>query len=177
MFSLLKYFIVETDSDPHDKAIVRALTSDYQPPTENEIIGRSSSTIFISRFSPKINENHLSKHFEKFGKILKCRVVCDIITGISKCYGFIEFKHRSDAKDAIYEMNNKFIGNSQILVDFECERKLKGWKPRRLGGGFGGKKESGQLRFGGIDRPWQRPFSNQIYCRDTFRKKKQNDIL
>ena len=26
-----------------------------------------------------------------------------------------------------------------------------------LGGGFGGKKESGQLRFGGKDRPFKRP--------------------
>jgi hypothetical protein len=26
-----------------------------------------------------------------------------------------------------------------------------------LGGGFGGKKESGQLRFGGRDRPFKKP--------------------
>lgn len=26
-----------------------------------------------------------------------------------------------------------------------------------LGGGFGGRKESGQLRFGCVDRPWKRP--------------------
>jgi hypothetical protein len=26
-----------------------------------------------------------------------------------------------------------------------------------LGGGFGGKKESGQLRFGGRDRPFRKP--------------------
>ena len=32
-----------------------------------------------------------------------------------------------------------------------------GWVPRRLGGGFGGKKESGQLRFGGKDRPFRKP--------------------
>ncbi|KAL5971189.1 U11/U12 small nuclear ribonucleoprotein 35 kDa protein [Taenia solium] len=35
---------------------------------------------------------------------------------------------------------------------------LPGWKPRRLGGGLGGMKESGQLRFGGIARPFRRPF-------------------
>lgn len=37
-------------------------------------------------------------------------------------------------------------------------RTLKGWIPRRLGGGFGGKKESGQLRFGGRSRPFQKPY-------------------
>ena len=36
-------------------------------------------------------------------------------------------------------------------------RSLPGWKPRRLGGGLGGYKESGQLRFGGIARPFRRP--------------------
>lgn len=40
---------------------------------------------------------------------------------------------------------------------FECERKLPGWIPRRLGGGLGGKKESGQLRFGGVERPFRKP--------------------
>ena len=34
---------------------------------------------------------------------------------------------------------------------------MKNWKPRRLGGGFGGRKESGQLRFGCRDRPWRPP--------------------
>ena len=30
----------------------------------------------------------------------------------------------------------------------------RGWVPRRLGGGIGGNKNSGQLRFGGITRPF-----------------------
>lgn len=38
---------------------------------------------------------------------------------------------------------------------------MKGWKPRRLGGGFGGKRESGQLRFGGAVRPFQPPYEQQ----------------
>ena len=75
----------------------------------------------------------------------------------------------------------------QLLVDVEVGRTLEGWVPRRLGGwvhilklsvifnyvhiimylasfitfrkggGFGGKKESGQLRFGGRDRAFRQP--------------------
>ena len=26
-----------------------------------------------------------------------------------------------------------YIDNSQVFVDMECERTLRGWKPRRLG--------------------------------------------
>ncbi|CAH9101275.1 unnamed protein product [Cuscuta europaea] len=37
------------------------------------------------------------------------------------------------------------------------QRLMPGWIPRRLGGGLGGKKESGQLRFGGRERPFRAP--------------------
>ncbi|RUS30496.1 hypothetical protein BC938DRAFT_479312, partial [Jimgerdemannia flammicorona] len=36
---------------------------------------------------------------------------------------------------------------------------MSGWVPRRLGGGFGGRKESGQLRFGARDRPFKKPLN------------------
>ena len=49
------------------------------------------------------------------------------------------------------------LDDKQLLVELECERTLTGWVPRRLGGGFGGRKEAGQLRFGGLDRPFRKP--------------------
>lgn len=36
---------------------------------------------------------------------------------------------------------------------------MEGWIPRRMGGGFAGRKESGQLRFGARDRPFKRPLN------------------
>lgn len=77
-----------------------------------------------------------------------------------------------------------FLDESKITVDYECERLLSGWSPRRFGecsdlhycsskdggewlslcmvvmyagGGLGGCKGSGQLRFGGRDRPFRKP--------------------
>lgn len=69
----------------------------------------------------------------------------------------MEFKRERDARVAWREMNKAIIDGSEILVEYEKERVLKGWIPRRFGGGFGGRKESGQLRFGGRDRPFRRP--------------------
>jgi U11/U12 small nuclear ribonucleoprotein 35 kDa protein len=54
-------------------------------------------------------------------------------------------------------MHKTMLDQSEIIVEFEAGRTMKGWKPRRLGGGFGGKRESGQLRFGGRDRPFVKP--------------------
>lgn len=63
------------------------------------------------------------KHkFRKCGNIIRCRVVRDIITGISKCYGFIEFDSRSAAREAVHSMNKTFIHDCEIFVDYECER-------------------------------------------------------
>ncbi|KAL7064429.1 hypothetical protein AAHC03_04837 [Spirometra sp. Aus1] len=50
-------------------------------------------------------------------------------------------------------------GWEQIILEPAFSRTLPGWKPRSLGGGLGGRKESGQLRFGGIARPFRRPFT------------------
>eukprot|EP01130_Rhizamoeba_saxonica_P010517 TRINITY_DN430_c0_g1_i2.p1 TRINITY_DN430_c0_g1~~TRINITY_DN430_c0_g1_i2.p1 ORF type:complete len:111 (+),score=23.06 TRINITY_DN430_c0_g1_i2:435-767(+) len=58
---------------------------------------------------------------------------------------------------AYRESSGAIVDNVSIKVDFERERLNKGWIPRRLGGGLGGNKKSGQLRFGGRYRPFRKP--------------------
>lgn len=70
---------------------------------------------------------------------MNLRLVRDAVTGISKQYAFVEYESSSAVKDAIYDMDQRIIDNREIIVDHEHERRLEGWKPRRLGGGFGGK--------------------------------------
>lgn len=74
------------------------------------------------------------------------------MTGESKGYCFLEFKHSSDAKTAFRKGQGIFIDNQKILVDFERCRTQKGWKPRRVGGGIGGVKKSGQMRFSFLNK-------------------------
>lgn len=124
----------------------------------------------------KTNEETLKQKFRKYGKIIRCRIVRDIITGQSKQYGFIEFDSRDCVHDAVKHMKSR-IDDSEIIVDYEHERLMKGWKPRRLGGGFGGRKESGQLRFGGRARPFQKPYGEMRTMtsddlKEVFRKQK-----
>ncbi len=94
---------------------------------------------------------------------------------MSRRYAFVEFKKERHAIRA-YESGHKcVIDDREILVDWEWERRMIGWKPRRLGGGFGGKKESGQLRFGCRERPWRKPIGikgdtiGETATRETFR--------
>jgi len=60
-------------------------------------------------------------------------VVRDIVTGFSRRYGFVEFAHYYNAKQAWKEEHEATINGRRILVDFEHQRTLPGWIPRRLG--------------------------------------------
>lgn len=144
-----------TDTEPHDRSIVRALYSEYAP---NKLVkGDPRHTLFIGRLNPRTTQDTIESEFNKFGKILHCRLVRDLVTGKSKKYAFVEFESYTSMENAIWKMQKEYIDGSEIIVEREAERRLKGWKPRRLGGGFGGKKESGQLRFGCKDRPFRKP--------------------
>jgi len=177
-----------TDTEPHDQGIVRALNSEYRP--NRHVKGNPECTIFVARLSPKTTKDTIKDVFSRYGRLRRFRLVKDIVTGIPKGYAFIEYESERAAEDAYKKANRMYIDGQPIFVDFECERLLKGWKPRRLGGGFGGRKESGQLRFGGRDRPFRKPINLEIqetqqmdrdrrereYKRDE-RKRKHRDSL
>lgn len=71
--------------------------------------------------------------FSSFGPIKSCHLIKDVITGFSKCYAFVEFENERSASTAYRSGNRIIIDDRKVLVDFECERLLPGWVPRRLG--------------------------------------------
>lgn len=151
-----------TDTTPHDHGIVRALKANYTPEKDTKIEGDPYKTLFVGRLNYETNETTLQKVFGKYGKIAKIRLVRDVVTGFSKGYAFITYEHSRDFRDAYLSTNHMVIDGKQILVDFERERICEGWIPRRFGGGVGGRKESGQLRFGGRDRPFRKSYTQDI---------------
>ncbi|KAF5275074.1 hypothetical protein FQA39_LY07011 [Lamprigera yunnana] len=162
-----------TDTIPHDKGIIRALNSEYIP--NKHVKGHPECTIFVARLNPKTTKETIKEMFSKYGAIRRFRLVRDIVTGLPKGYAFIEYEREDNAEEAYRKANKLFIDGQAIFVDFECERLLKGWKPRRLGGGFGGQKESGQLRFGGRDRPFRKPISLEAERRSRERSYEPRD--
>ncbi|XP_042232020.1 U11/U12 small nuclear ribonucleoprotein 35 kDa protein-like [Homarus americanus] len=143
-----------TDTEPHDRAVWRAMNAHYVPP---DIESKPEHTLFIGRLPHNIEEEYLHEKFSRFGALECVRLVRDIVTGQSKGYGFIEFRRERDAVRAVREYSGLEIGGRPIIVDWEAGHRMKGWVPRRLGGGWGGRKEAGQLRFGCRDRQWMKP--------------------
>jgi len=144
-----------TDTVPHDKGVVRAVLSRYKP--NKQAYGDPMKTLFVGRLNKDTTEETVLKSFLRFGGIKHCRLVRDFVTGFSRRYAFVEFDSERDCRRAWRDGMRMCIDGSTVIVEYEHARNLKGWKPRRLGGGFGGCKESGQLRFGGRERPFRRP--------------------
>ncbi|XP_069071102.1 U11/U12 small nuclear ribonucleoprotein 35 kDa protein [Pleurodeles waltl] len=148
-----------TDEEPHDRAVSRAILSRYVP--NKGVCGDPHLTLFVARLNLQTKEEKLKEVFSRYGDIRRIRLVRDLVTGFSKGYAFVEYKEQRSILKAHRDANKLVIDQHEIMVDFELERTLKGWIPRRFGGGFGGKKESGQLRFGGRDRPFRKPINLQ----------------
>ncbi|CAI2727928.1 unnamed protein product [Schistosoma spindalis] len=109
----------------------------------------------------------------------KIHIVHNIVTGYPCGYAFAYFSSESDAERVLHAWRNQTTVSKKLYSGLKDERHcgldipngdkvilepyfggtLPGWKPRRLGGGLGGRKEAGQLRFGGIARPFRRPFT------------------
>lgn len=98
-------------------------------------------TIFVGRLPYDVTEIELQKTFSKFGDIEKLRVVRNR-EGKPRGYGFIVFTDANFAKIATREIGvhrGIYINDRKCIVDIERGRTVKYFKPRRLGGGLGGR--------------------------------------
>ncbi|XVF54998.1 hypothetical protein PTKIN_Ptkin06aG0001200 [Pterospermum kingtungense] len=150
-----------TDILPHDNAVYRSLlcsnASLYDPLGDPKLIGDPYHTIFVGRLSHLTTEHSLHKAMSKHGRVKNLRLVRHIVTGASRGYAFVEFETEREMRRAYQDAHHSIVDDAEIIVDYNRQQLMPGWIPRRLGGGLGGKKESGQLRFGGRERPFRAP--------------------
>ncbi|KAJ4786578.1 U11/U12 small nuclear ribonucleoprotein 35 kDa protein [Rhynchospora pubera] len=150
-----------TDVLPHDNAVYRALICSsaglYDPFGDPKLIGDPYCTLFVARLSHHTHETTLTQAMSKYGRVKNIRLVRDIVTGASRGYAFVEFETERQMCRAYEDAHHSIIDGSEVIVDYNRQQLMPGWIPRRLGGGLGGKKESGQLRFGGRERPFKAP--------------------
>ncbi|EIW70793.1 hypothetical protein TREMEDRAFT_73567 [Tremella mesenterica DSM 1558] len=112
--------------------------ANYRPQDDTKAVGDPYKTLFISRLSSKATEQDLRREFEMYGAIEHIRIVRNR-KGKSNSYAFIVYERERDMKAAYKDAEGIPIHHKKILVDVERGRTVKGWKPRRLGGGLGGR--------------------------------------
>eukprot|EP01018_Ginkgo_biloba_P002329 Gb_07820 [translate_table: standard] len=150
-----------TDINPHDNGVYRALLCSsaglYDPTGDPKVIGDPYCTLFVGRLSHSTTEETLQEAMTKYGRVKNLRLVRHIVTGASRGYAFVEYETEREMRHAYEAAYHSIIDGNQVIVDYNRQQLMPGWIPRRLGGGLGGQKESGQLRFGGRDRPFRAP--------------------
>ncbi|CAI9722330.1 small nuclear ribonucleoprotein 70 kDa-like [Octopus vulgaris] len=111
-------------------------------------------TLFVARINYDTSESKLRREFEVFGPIRRIRMVNDVKSVKMRGYAFIEYEHERDMHSAYKHADGRKIDGRRVLVDVERGRTVKGWRPRRLGGGLGGTRKGGpeeNTRFSGRD--------------------------
>ncbi|TVU32056.1 hypothetical protein EJB05_23774 [Eragrostis curvula] len=80
-------------------------------------------------------------------KLYTCKacLVTDKETKKSRGYAFIEYVHTRDMKNAYKHADGRKVDNRRVLVDVERGRTVPNWRPRRLGGGLGSSRISGEV--------------------------------
>ncbi|CAG7821103.1 unnamed protein product [Allacma fusca] len=100
-------------------------------------------TLFVARINYDTSESKLRREFESYGPVKKILMIV-----------LAAYKHADGKK----------IDGRRVLVDVERGRTVKGWLPRRLGGGLGGTRRGGpevNVKISGREDP----------DRDRFREK------
>ena len=106
-------------------------------------------TLFVGRLDYRLSAEDLQKEFEYYGPIVQAAVVKDK-EGKSRGYGFVEFHHAADMTAAYKDADGRRLGSRRVVVDVERGRTVKGWQPRRLGGGLGATRLGGEA----VNRVW-----------------------
>uniref|UniRef100_A0A1B6CZY4 U1 small nuclear ribonucleoprotein 70 kDa n=2 Tax=Clastoptera arizonana TaxID=38151 RepID=A0A1B6CZY4_9HEMI len=100
-------------------------------------------TLFVARINYDTSESKLRREFEMYGPIKKIVMNHNTVNGKPRGFAFIEYEHERDMHSAYKHADGKKIDGRRVLVDVERGRTVKGWMPRRLGGGLGGTRRGG----------------------------------
>ena len=119
---------------------------DYKPSEDPKVQGDAFKTLFVSRLSYGVTSDDLEREFGRYGPIERIRIVEDVTQPADapakkrkRGYAFIVFEREKDMKAAYKETDGIKIKDRRVLVDVERGRTVSGWRPRRFGGGLGGR--------------------------------------
>ncbi|XP_018619941.1 U1 small nuclear ribonucleoprotein 70 kDa-like [Scleropages formosus] len=115
----------------------------WDPHNDPNAQGDAFKTLFVARVNYDTTESKLRREFEVYGPIKRIYIVYSKRTGKPRGYAFIEYEHERDMHSAYKHADGKKIDGRRVLVDVERGRTVKGWRPRRLGGGLGGTRRGG----------------------------------
>ncbi|KAI8617083.1 hypothetical protein BC830DRAFT_1115243 [Chytriomyces sp. MP71] len=129
-----------------EEAVTTGLAA-WDPSSDTHIASDPYKTLFVGRLSYGVSEKQLRREFEQFGPVISIRIVTQTEAGKKptkpRGYAFVEFERERDLTVAYREADGMKIDGRRVVVDVERGRTVKGWRPRRLGGGLGNTRKGG----------------------------------
>ncbi|KAL0086784.1 hypothetical protein F4703DRAFT_1848620 [Phycomyces blakesleeanus] len=78
--------------------------------------------VFVGDLSPDINDEMLSKAFSAFTTMSDAHVMWDAVSGNSRGFGFVAFRDKTDAEQAIATMNGEWLGARAIRCNWATQK-------------------------------------------------------
>ncbi|KAI9262195.1 hypothetical protein BDA99DRAFT_510500 [Phascolomyces articulosus] len=78
--------------------------------------------IFVGDLSPEVTDEVLGSAFTPFRTLSEARVMWDQSTGKSRGFGFVAFRERADAEQAIATMNGEWLGSRAIRCNWANQK-------------------------------------------------------
>lgn len=104
--------------------------------------------VFVGDLSPEVNDQVLQKAFSAFASMSDARVMWDMGSGKSRGYGFLSFRDKTDAEQAIATMNGEWLGSRAIRVNWANQKTQGAPGGPPMGMGMG--SPTGGMRTGGM---------------------------
>ncbi|KAF2873646.1 U1 small nuclear ribonucleoprotein of 70kDa MW N terminal-domain-containing protein [Massariosphaeria phaeospora] len=119
---------------------------EYKPSEDPKVQGDAFKTLFVARLAFNTTSDDLEREFGRYGPIERIRIVEDVtapedapLKKRKRGYAFIVYEREKDMKAAYKETDGIRIKDRRVCVDVERGRTVSGWRPRRYGGGLGGR--------------------------------------
>ncbi|KAI8394203.1 uncharacterized protein BYT42DRAFT_609938 [Radiomyces spectabilis] len=78
--------------------------------------------VFVGDLAPEITNEMLQKAFAGFGTLSDAHVMWDSVSGKSRGFGFVAFRDKADAEQAIATMNGEWLGSRAIRCNWATQK-------------------------------------------------------
>ncbi|TPX36721.1 hypothetical protein SmJEL517_g01269 [Synchytrium microbalum] len=78
--------------------------------------------LFIGDLSQEVNDEILRRAFAPFGSLSEARVMWDLTSGKSRGFGFVSYRERDDAQQALDTLSGSWLGNRVIRISWANEK-------------------------------------------------------
>ena len=100
-------------------------------PFDRNMVKATNSNVFVKNLSPSFTNKALFDLFKEFGEIFSVRLAINY-KGLSKGYGYIQYRNVEDANKAIEEMNGKEVDGKVIIVEIYKTGEHKNYDPNHF---------------------------------------------